>query len=66
MKTNDLKIALVLITMLLSGCLSGGTSSRINVTRDYLDQLIAEQPTIQECCPATQEVVKDWIMQNAP
>jgi hypothetical protein len=53
----------------LSGCNHGATvyqNSKIQVTPEFLDGLIAEQDHIAEQHPYTATVVDDWIVQNEP
>lgn len=38
----------------------------MSVSAEFLDGLIAEQPSISACCPFTASVVDDWISQNEP
>lgn len=51
--------------MLLTGC-NNGRTNYLNVSPEFLDGLMYEYPTIVECCPYTNEVIKDWIAQNEP
>ena len=59
-------IALALTTMCLSGCGTGGTNTKLQVTPDFLGKIIDERDDVIACCPAHNEVLKDWIAQNAP
>lgn len=60
---------LVLMTSGLGACVSGAITHenmRVKPSSDFLDQLIDEQPAVDECCPATGRVVDDWIADNEP
>jgi hypothetical protein len=61
-----IRTALVIPLIILCGCVSGGTNSKIKVSKHFLDGLIEEQDTISQCCPFTATVVSDWIVQNEP
>jgi hypothetical protein len=55
--------------MLNTGCSNGATNyqrTKIEVTHEFLNQLIEEQDGVAEQFPATATVVTDWIVQNEP
>jgi len=69
MKTKTLLIALATTLIALSGCSNGATNyqrTKIEVTHEFLDQLIEEQDGVARDYPATATVVTDWIVQNEP
>ena len=51
--------------ILLSGC-GHGRSGQINASADFLGEVIDERDAVIACCPAHNEIVKDWIASNAP
>ena len=60
-------IAPALLMIGLTGCESGVTkSTKIQVTPEFLDGLIAEQEGVARDYPYTASVVDDWIIQNEP
>ena len=65
-RTSVFLIVLALVTIYLNGCATGGINSNLNVSENFLNGLIEEIPTIENCCPYTMEVIKDWIAQNDP
>ena len=69
-RTLSVLLAALVVVLILSSCSRNGAttleaSPRVNVTAEFLDCLIIEFDTHQygDC---TDEVVKDWITQNAP
>ena len=69
MKMKTWLPALALCLMLNAGCSNGATSyqrTKIEVTHEFLGQLIEEQDGVAEQFPATATVVTDWIVQNEP
>lgn len=47
----------------VTGC-ENLSKSELNVTNDFKIGLLNELGTIEECCPYTAEVIKDWTAQN--
>lgn len=69
MKMKTLLIVHALCLIALSGCSGGATNyqrTKIQVTPEFMDQLIDEQPGVARDYPATATVVDDWIVQNEP
>ena len=67
-KRKTWQTALALLTIGLAGCSCGSANSKskMQVTPDFLDRLIEEQPGVARDYPATASVVDDWIVQNEP
>lgn len=64
MRMSVLKIALALSLISLTGCAHGVKKSTINASADFLSGLEEEIESVEQCCPYTLEVIKDWIAQN--
>jgi hypothetical protein len=69
-KIKNYLIVPVICVIGLTSCASGvrncDSSPRFEVTGEFLDGLIEEQPEVDANYPYTSSVVDDWIVQNAP